>query len=76
MSIRTQFEAVRNNMREGGWWTIEQMRQQLASEGIGSTETSVSARIRDLRKPAYGGYTIKRRQLTPRSLWEYAMVTA
>ncbi len=46
----------------------------LASASRGS-ESAVSARIRDLRKPKFGGYTIhKRRKGDPnRGLWEYRM---
>lgn len=33
------------------WWTLAELRAVLLSEGIGVSESGVSARIRDLRKP-------------------------
>lgn len=36
---------------EQEWWTFAQLREAMLAEGIGVSETGVSARIRDLRKP-------------------------
>jgi hypothetical protein len=38
-------------------------------------EASISARIRDMRKPRYGGYTVEKRRVgnPARGLWEYRL---
>ena len=38
----------------------------------GASEASVSARLRDLRKPEYGSFTVDRRYIH-RGLWEYRL---
>tara|TARA_Y100000310_G_scaffold306830_1_gene348346 strand:+ start:371 stop:826 length:456 start_codon:yes stop_codon:yes gene_type:complete len=42
----------------GRWWALEDLAYL-----IGSTEKTVSARIRELRSPKYGGYTVEVRKL-------------
>lgn len=37
------------------------------------SESAVSARIRDLRKPQYGGYTVNSRPRHGCSAWEYSV---
>lgn len=53
------------------WWTI----QELADKMPGATEASISARIRDLRKPRFGGYLVERRRRggPPSGCWEYRL---
>jgi hypothetical protein len=63
--LRKQLNAVRSIMLRSGWVTLA----YLAKE-VGAPESSVSARIRDLRKLQFGGYTIERRY-KDRGLWEY-----
>lgn len=53
------------------WWTLPALRDQLSDMGIPISEAGLSARIRDLRKPQYGGHTIVRRKNG--SLWEYRL---
>jgi len=38
---------------------------------VGGSEAGVSARLRDLRKPRFGSYIVRRRRRTERGLWEY-----
>ena len=54
----------------GGWSTLAELAQL-----TGAPEASVSARLRDLRKPKFGGYIIDRRRrgLASNGLWEYRM---
>lgn len=60
-------------MRYGTVWTLPALRVYLQSGyGIPISEAGLSARIRDLRKAAYGGHTIERRKNG--SLWEYKLV--
>ena len=56
-------------MLGGKWWTLEELRG-----ACGGTTQSLSARVRDLRKPRFGAYTIERRRRTA-GCWEYRLVT-
>ena len=68
--LTTQLDAVRKLMSDGQWRTFDDIAFMVA----GST-TSLSARLRDLRKPKFGGYTIERRRVARESgLFEYRMV--
>ena len=55
-------------MRDGKWFTLERLR-----EICGGTTQSLSARLRDLRKPRFGAYTVERRRRTA-GTWEYRLV--
>lgn len=60
-----------NLLRSGSWWTLAQLRER-----CGGSEAGISARIRDLRKPRFGGFRIehRRRQGAEKSgLWEYRL---
>lgn len=50
--------AVLALMRDGCWRTLSEIREAI---GAGS-EAGVSARLRDLRKPKFGGFTVDRRR--------------
>lgn len=68
--LRDQLGKVRSAMLGAGWCRLKWL-----SEQTKAPEASVSARIRDLRKPKYGGYTIDRRRVPGReSLYEYRIV--
>jgi hypothetical protein len=41
---------------------------------VRATETGISARLRDLRKPKFGGYTVEIRRRSDGGLWEYRLV--
>lgn len=60
-----QFRRVRDLMADGAWRTLAQI-----SEAVGAPEASVSARLRDLRKPEHGSRTVERRS-RGRGLYEY-----
>lgn len=64
-----QLHRVLTIMRDGNWRTL----QQIATVAAG-TEPSVSARLRDLRKPKYGSHTIERRHVSS-GLWQYRMAS-
>jgi hypothetical protein len=51
----------------GKWWTLRRL-----SVETSASEASVSARLRDLRKPQYGGHTIERRRAHG-GLYEYRL---
>ena len=47
------------------WWTLAEL-----AGTTGYPEASVSARLRDLRKAKFGGYTVERKYVE-RGLWAY-----
>lgn len=61
---------VWQRMRYGGWFTLKELTQH-----CGGSEAGCSARIRDLRKPKFGGYVVERRRRgDPKNgLWEYRL---
>lgn len=69
----SQIEAVQRHMTQQfpQWWTFEQLRAALYADGIGISEAGLSARIRDLRKPQYGGYTVDRMPTGRKGVYAY-----
>lgn len=67
--LSRQLVAVRSVLSDHGWHTLEEIAGK-----TGEPEASVSARIRDLRKPKFGGYTVER-EYVERGLWRYRMAT-
>ena len=65
--LTAQHERVKDFMRDGGWHTLAQI-----SAGTGDPEASVSARLRDLRKPRFGAHQVERRHVA-NGLWEYRL---
>lgn len=64
-----QARRVLTVMADGEWHTLAEIAHLAASP-----EASVSARLRDLRRPELGGYTINgRRRAGKGGLWEYQM---
>jgi hypothetical protein len=66
--LERQHAKVFEYMRYGGWHTLEAI-----SEATGAPQASVSARLRDLRKPRFGGHTVER-EYVRRGLWRYKLV--
>jgi hypothetical protein len=64
-----QLAKVRGLMLNQQWWTLPALRER-----VGGSEAGISARIRDLRKPKFGGYEIRRRRVEAGGLWEYRLV--
>lgn len=63
--LNKQQARVRNVMSDGQWRTLAQL-----SNLTGDPQASVSARLRDLRKPRFGGYRVQRQYLG-NGLWQY-----
>lgn len=56
--LTKHLEIVRAAMLGGDWFSLEQL------AGIaGCTTQSASARVRDLRKPAFGSHTVERKKV-------------
>lgn len=70
--LTTQLAKVRHLMSDGVWRTLEEIHAW-----CGGTESACSARLRDLRKPRFGGHVIERRARggRERGLFEYRMVS-
>jgi hypothetical protein len=66
--LAAQLQAVRAAMLDGNWRTLAWI-----SGRVGAPEASVSARLRDLRKPRFGAYVVERRRLE-RGLHEYRVL--
>ncbi len=59
LRLTGQTQRVLDVMADGRWRTLAEL-----AEATGDPEASVSARLRDLRKPKFGGYRIERQRLT------------
>jgi hypothetical protein len=68
--LRSQFERVRTLMADGHWRTLDTIKAS-----CGGTDASISARLRDLRKPRFGALNVERRRIAG-GLWEYRVTTA
>ncbi len=70
--LQHQIDALKLYLsQDGGWHTLESL-----SGNLGYPMQSISARLRDLRKPKFGGYEIARRRVPgQRGLWEYSLVS-
>lgn len=71
--LTSQLQAVQALMRDGRWRTLSEIRTR-----VGGSEAGISARLRDCRKPAHGGYVVNRRRRGEprRGLWEYQVIGA
>jgi len=56
-------------MRRGQWWTLYRL-----ADTTGFPEASVSARMRDFRKPRFGSHTIERQRTRWKGTWEYRLL--
>lgn len=65
--LNGQLKRVRELMKDNKWRTLFEIEQV-----TGDPQASVSARLRDLRRPRFGMYTVARRRRA-QSLWEYQM---
>jgi len=68
--LGTQLQRVKAAMMDGQWHTLNELMLR-----CGGHAGSISARIRDLRKKRYGGYTVERRRAFKGSgTWGYRVV--
>lgn len=66
--LNAQCLRVWNVMRDHAWHTLPGI-----SAKTGDPEASISARLRDFRKPRFGGYIVERRYVAD-GLWEYRLL--
>jgi len=63
-----QILRVWNCVSDGGWRTLKQIAQE-----TGDPEASVSAQLRHLRKPRFGGHTVEREYID-NGLYKYRLI--
>ena len=69
--IATLQARVTDLMTDGQWRTLREIQAV-----TGGSEAGISARLRDMRKPQFGGYEVDRRRRYPLSgVWEYRVLT-
>jgi len=56
--LSAQWRSVYDALADGGWHTLADLSQK-----VGAPEASVSARLRDLRKPRFGGHKVERQHV-------------
>jgi hypothetical protein len=66
--LNAQAQDVWDLMRDGKWRSLA-----VISRCTHHPQTSVSARLRDFRKPRFGGHTVERHYLSL-GLWVYRLV--
>ena len=64
--LTTQFQKVKAAMLSGRWFTLEELK-----EIAGGTDSSISARIRDLRKKPFGGYKVEAKRKGKGGTFQY-----
>lgn len=70
--LTDQFGKVFELMKDGIWRSLREI-----AEATGFPESSISARLRDFRKPKFGGHTVNReRRYRDRifTTWEYQLL--
>lgn len=71
--LNAQAARVYNVMKSGEWLTLYDIRKTICvNTGFKDPEASISARLRDLRKPSMGGFTVERR-FVGKGLWKYRL---
>lgn len=66
-----QHKSIRDLMLDGQWRTFREIAEELNPHW---SEASISAQLRHLRKPKFGGYQVNRRKRTNSGLNEYQVV--
>lgn len=66
--LNAQQTIVFNAMKDGCWRTLARIKAM-----TGAPEASISARLRDCKKPKFGGHELEKRHLK-NGLWEYRLI--
>jgi hypothetical protein len=64
--IHHQMDAIHEYIRDGHWFTLDEV-----EDVLDYPQASISAQLRHLRKPQFGGHTIEKRYVGD-GLWEYS----
>lgn len=65
--LNAQMKKVYDVVKNGDWITLRNL-----SDAVAAPEASVSARLRDFRKPNYGALTVERRR-ADKGIYEYRL---
>lgn len=68
--LKTQLERVFAVMKDGRWHYLGEL-----AKATGGSEAGVSARLRDLRKPRFGGHTVEHER-EEGGLWRYRLIVS
>ncbi len=69
--VSDQHARIREFMGNGHWYTLAEI-----SGFLGYPEASVSAQLRHLRKPKFGGWLVEKRRRVPNcGTWEYRVLS-
>jgi hypothetical protein len=72
--VKRLVDMVRTLMKDGNWWTPWELCDAIhCNLGIRVSDSSSSARIRDLRKAQYGAHIIRIRKRSGSRAYEYRM---
>ena len=72
--LTTQYERVLAVMSDHDWHTLAEIVNKISYPPYDrASEAGVSARLRDARKPRFGGHTITRRRVANGGLYEYRL---
>ena len=66
--IEKQHERIREYMRTVGWKTLAEI-----ESATGDPQSSISAQLRHLRKPKFGGWVVDKRRREGHGTWEYRL---
>lgn len=62
--LADQLARVYAVLQDGKWWTVAQMAAEIRRRfGVSDPEPSLSAQLRNLRKPRFGGHQVERQRL-------------
>jgi hypothetical protein len=61
-------EAIWRMMSTGDWYTLSEI-----AEFTGAPEASISARLRDFRKPQYGNFSVDKQYHERDRCWQYRL---
>lgn len=64
--LKRQHERIRDYCLKFGWVTLPEL-----AGATGYPEASISAQLRHLRKPQFGGYKVEKKRAPSAGLWEY-----
>jgi len=68
--LKNQSERVYTFIQNGEWTTLSEI-----SAATGAPEASISAHLRDLRKPRYGGHTVEKKYVGG-GIYQYRVIFA
>jgi hypothetical protein len=72
--VRTLVEIVRTILGRGRWYTPWELCDEIRIlHGVRISDSSVTARIRDIRKPQYGGQQVELRKRENSRAYEYRL---